>query len=1125
VRKSTSSSILIIVTSLLLVLSFFTASTIQAQLTEGTIDGIVTDASGASVNGAKVSITNNGTQAAVEAITDTSGYYRVAHLPPGAYSLRVQASGFKVANVEHVAVNVNAVSRADVHLQVGSVTETVNVTDVVPLIQTEEGRLSDTLATRVVNDLPLNGRQVYQLVTLQPGVTATTAPVISSVPSPTSSVTFDFGFIANGATPRGNNFVLDGISNNNEWLGGQPLIYPSLESVQELQVQTLNFSAEYGRNNGAIVQVITKSGTNDFHGTVFYSGRNTVLNARNFFDTVEKTPLQQNQFGFSLGGPIRKDKTFFFIDYEGSRLKDGAPAIITTENPAHRAQLIADNPDTFGSMFLQDFPGPNCSDGTTDPTIPTCQASVSQIAHNSADQYMVRGDHRFGAHDQLFARWVNTLASGDVARQELLGAGNRGFGAPFDGFFAALAIGYTHTFSNTLMNDLRFSYTRNNSKIGFTIPPSSSTANILKAAGKPQDFFGDLVIDDGTIPFGGELFIPRDFVFNNYGINETVLYNKGPHAFKFGVEWRHIQENSNYTLETHPFYEFASIDAFAADAAYLVAATINRQPDSAQFGQFTDTPRHFRWSQWGLFAQDDWKINPRLTLNLGLRWDIFGTPNETQGILTNIVLGSGTTRAELLGGATVGRVSSMWDTDYHDFAPRIGLAWDPFGHGTTVVRSGFSMAYNEAYSNLYTNASRLNPPDASTMFVEPDVFIGTNVNYTFPFVPSTDFANPTTANGGVVGVTSTPSGVDKHLRGAYAMQWFLGVQHQFLHDYAFSINYVGTRGVGGYTREDFNRFDGDICNVTTCDFTNDRFAPGWGQLTYVSNESHSTYHGLNAQLKRSMSHGLLFTANYTLGKVLDNVTEGGLGDYFNVNSYGGLYSGVADIENPKADRGPSEFDVQQRFTLSALWSLPFFNGKSGVDKVLGGWQLNTIIALQSGRPFDVFCGLAWFAGCDFNEDGLAYDRPDRPAGIKTTGFSNQQLVDGVFGNPSFTSAIPDPQVYINGIQRSSLASSVFCPSGMNSILTFDPQCLTVGTNGNMGRNSFRGPAFKDVDFSVFKNFNIREHLDLQFRWEIFNLFNRVNLFNPTGDMGSSQFGRSTAAFAPRQMQFGLKLVF
>jgi outer membrane receptor protein involved in Fe transport len=1095
--------------------------TLPAQLTEGVIDGTITDSSGAVVSGAKVSVKNAATDFAVETKTDNIGYYRVPHLAPGAYEVRVERTSFKTAVVKDVVVNVGVITRADVSLQVGSASDTIVVSAATPLVQTEEGRLASTLTTQEVTNLPLNGRQVYQLVSLEPGVTATDAPLISSVPSPTSSVTFDFGYIANGSTPRGNNFVLDGNSNNNEWLGGTPVIYPSLDAIQELQIQTLNFSAEYGRNNGTVVNVVTKSGTNDLHGTAFYSGRNTALNARNFFDQAGKTPLQQNQFGFSLGGNIVRDKTFFFVDYEGSRLKDGAPTEVLVESPAF-FQMVTLAP--IAAQFFSDFPAPPCID--TIPSAPEyCHAVSSQVERNQADQYLLRADHRFSEHDQFYARWVNTLASGDVARQELLGAGMRGFTAPFDGFFADLGLGYTHVFTSSTLNDLRFAFTRNNSKISFGIPPNSATAGVLKAAGKAPDAFGDLVFDDGVIPMGGELFIPRDFVFNTFAVTDTLTHEIGRHALKIGFQFRHIQENSNYTLETHPFYEFGSIFDFAADAPYLVAATVNRTEPcpSATCGQFTDTPRHFRWSQWAAFVQDDWKVTSRLTVNAGVRYEVFGTPSETNGLLTNIVLGPGSNIFQRIGSASVGRVKSMWNTDYDNFAPRLGLAWDPTGKGTSAIRAGFSVAYNEPYSNLYTNVSRLNPPDAATMFVEPSIFIGTNVNYHFPFVPSTDFSNPTSPNGGVDFVSITPNGVDPNLRTAYSMQWFLGLQHEFLRDFGISVNYVGTRGVGGYTREDFNRFDGDHCNVTTCVFpySASRLAPGWGQITYISNESQSNYHGFNAQLRKRFSHDFMFTANYTFGKVVDNVTEGGLGDYFNVNSYAGLYSGVQDIQNPNGDRGPSEFDVRHRFTFTGIWNLPSPKGSAAMNKILGGWQLNGIITLQSGRPFDVFCGLAWFLGCDFNMDDLAYDRPNRPAGIKTSGFSNQDLTSGIFGDPTLTFYGPTFE------SRTSAASQVFCPNGLNSLFDFGPgtQCLPDGTNGNLSRNAFRGPAFKDVDFSVFKNTKVGERLNIQFRAEFFNLFNRVNLFNPIGDMGNPQFGKSTAAFNPRQIQLGLRILF
>jgi carboxypeptidase family protein/TonB-dependent receptor-like protein len=1113
---------------LLLVGLAFCAGASRAQFTEGTIDGNVTDTSGAVVSDAAVQVTNVQTGISTEAKTDPSGFYRVLHLQPGTYTVTVTVAGFKKTVLDNIPVNVNNTTRVDARVNPGTLNETVEVTAAAPLVQTEEGRLTNTITTREVENLPLNGRQVYQLVTEEPGVTATNAPVVSSVPSPTSSVTFDFGFIANGSTPRGNNFVLDGTSNNNEWLGGTPLIYPSLDAIQEVQVQTLNFSAEYGRNNGAIVNVVTKSGSNDFHGSLFYADRNTAYDARNFFDNFgQKAPLQQNQFGFAFGGPIKKDKTFFFMDYEGSRLKDSQPVVVTSETPLTRGKAA---PGSLAAMFFQDFPGPPCLE-TPGPADPTCQAESPQIERNQADQYIIRVDHHVNSANQVFARWDSTLASGDVARQELFGAGIRGFTAPFDGSFGDLATGYTHQFSSNTLNDFRFSYSRNSSHISFGMPRNSETAGILRSAGLPQSDFAWLFFDDGTLPFGGELYVPRDFVFNTFKLNETLLHIAGRHSLKLGFEFNRIQENSNYRLFSSPFLEFSSIGAFAAGATpYLEEATVNAEFGTPNYGQFTDTPRHFRWNRWAAFVQDDWKVTPRLTLNLGLRWDVFATPSETKGELSNIILGPGSNLSQRIANnaTTVGRVKQLWDTDYHNFAPRIGLAWDPIGKGTSAIRSGFSIAYNEPYSNLYTNASRLNPPEANTAFVEPSLGIGTTnpIPYSFPFQPDPDFAvGPPAKNGGIPGLDITPNGVDPHLRTAYAMQWFLGVQHSIGHDYGFTLNYVGTRGVGGYTREDFNRFAGDICNQAACSFANNRLNFGWGQITYISNESSSNYEGLNAQFRRNYAHNLTFTANYTFGKVLDNLTEGGLGDYFNTNGYGLLYSGVSDIGKPHQDYGPSEFDVRHRFTLTGLWNVPAPKGAGMLNKVLAGWALNTILSLQSGRPFDVYCGTAWFNGCDFNMDGLPYDRPNRPAGIKTAGFSNTQFVNGLFGNPALTFSP-------SGFSRTSPALQTFCPNGLNSILDFGPvnsgpgsQCVPVGTDGNLRRNAFRGPSFKDVDLALVKSTAVSERIKVEFRAEAFNLFNRVNLYNPIGDLSSPQFGKSTAAFPARQLQLGLKVLF
>ncbi len=1093
------------------------AVNLQAQWTEGTVAGVITDATGAAVSGASVKVVNQRTSRVDETKTDEIGFYRVPHLQPGSYQVRVNAKGFKVAVLENVAVNVNTTTRADAQLQVGAVQESVEVTGAPSIVQTEEGRLADTISYRQVQELPLNGREVYQLATLQPGVTATNSPVISNTVSPNSPVTFDFGFISNGSTPRGNNFLLDGNTNNNEWLGGTPVIFPSVDSIQELQVQTLNFSAEYGRNNGAIVNVITRSGSNELHGSVFYFHRNTAVNARNYFDEQQKTPLMQHLFGFSLGGPIAKNKTFFFVDYEGSRRKDGQARVVTVETPEFRALVHAQRPASIADRFLSNFPGPACVSGTqkdigslVDPAfgplagpgaldgVPdTCSATPSQIQASRADQYMVRVDHQFSERDRVFVRWVSNDAFADVGRQELFGRANvRGFGAPLDGLFADLGADYTHQFSKNLLNDFRFAYSRNHSVIRFTIPSGSVLDQLVSA--KTPDFFAHLSFDDGLVGMGGPVYIPRDILFNTFSYADTMFHTVNRHALKFGFEARNIREDDNYQLETRPFYEFNSMFDFANDQPWLSEALVNRDPASPNFGNFSDNRRKFSWWQWALFVQDDWKVRHNLTLNLGLRYEVFSNPSESEGRLANVILGSGSDLSTQIASATVGRTKQLFKTDRNNFAPRVGLAWDPTGKGTTAVRSGFSVAYVEPFSNLYTNTSRFDPPDSTFLDVFPAFGVGTNINYQFPFQPSPDYKNAVSANGGVQGINIAPNGVLPTLRTAYSMQWFLGLQQEFLRSYAVSLNYVGTRGVKLYTRSDPNRVTGDVCNATTCDFTIDRLNPGWGTLFYIDNGSSSTYHGFNLQVKKNYSHGFMLTGNYTFGKVLDLVSDAGLGDY--TNSGQPQYIVQSDARKPSLDRGPSEFDVRHRFTLMGLWDLPSPKSRGVVQKILGGWQYNWIVAVQSGRPFSVYCSQAWFAGCDFNMDGDQNDRPNRPANIKTNGWSTSQFASGIF-------QVTD-----------------FCPNGLVAFYLGTP-CVPVGTNGNLPRNIFRGPKFASVDMAFFKNTQVTERLKVQFRTEIFNTLNRTNLYQPVGDLGSPNFGKSLAAFAARQIQFGLKFLF
>jgi len=1120
-----------------LVFIFIFCATAYAQFTEGTVVGTITDTSGAAVAGATVKIVNQQTGHVDETKTDGIGFYRVPHLQPGSYQVRVAATGFKLSVVDSVVVNVNTTTRADAKLQVGTVQETVEVTGGAPLVQTEEGRLADIISHREVQELPLNGREVYQLAALQPGVTSTNSPVVSNTASPNSPVTFDFSFISNGSTARGNNFLLDGNTNNNEWLGGTPVIFPSVDSIQELQVQTLNFSAEYGRNNGAIVNVVTRSGGNSFHGSGFYFHRNTALNARNYFDFQQKSPLLQHLFGASFGGPIIKNKTFFFVDYEGSRRKDGQPQVFTVETQAFRDLVHAQRPGGLADQFFTNFAGPPCVSGSEkdigslqDPSLgplagpgdpdgvaDICSAIPSQIQASRADQYLVRFDHQFSAKDKVFARWVANDAFAQVGRQELLGANVRGFQAPLNGYFADLGADYAHQFSSNSLNDFRFAYSRNHGVISFRVP-SGSVHDQLVTAGTP-DSFASLFSGDGLTGFGGAVYIPRDILFNTFSYADTIFNSVRRHALKYGFEARNIRETSDYQLETRPYYLFNSMFDFANDEPWWEEALVNRDPTSPNFGNFSSTPRKFSWWQWALFFQDDWKVRSNLTLNLGLRYEVFGNPGEAQGRLSNIVLGPGSDFPTQIAGATVERVKQLFKTDWNNFAPRVGISWDPTGKGMTALRSGFSIAYAEPFSNLYTNSSRFNPPDSTFLDVDPVFGVGTDINYQFPFQPSPDFKNPVTANGGAEGLKIAPNGVLPNLRTAYSMQWFFGLQQQLGSSYAVSMNYVGTRGVKLYARTDPNRFTGDICNAQTCDYTDDRLAPGWGQLFYVTNGTNSTYHGFNLEVKKNYTHGFMLSGNYTFGKVIDLGSDAGLADFRNTSEP--LYITQVDALQPRLERSPSEFDVKHRVTLLGLWDLPSPK-KSGVaQKILGGWQYNWIVALQSGRPFSVYCTLYWFQGCDFNMDAEVNDRPNRPANLKTSGWSTSQFASGVFGDPSQTYDPTDASI-------TSVAIQTFCPYIIpfyNAPINDRSPCVPVGTNGNLSRNVFRGPNSASVDMAFFKNTQITEHLKMQFRAEMFNSFNHTNLWQPVGDMGSPLFGQSTTASASRQIQFGLKFLF
>jgi len=1073
----------------------FAATVSWTQVTEGGLNGYVLDPKGNVLANSQVTVTNVGRGQQRVVLTDGNGFYQFQFLIPGTYELKATHEGFSTGLVKGIQVQTNGLARADVQLAIGSVQAIVDVTDAIPLINTEEARVANTLSQAEVQDLPTPGRDVYSLSLLQPGTTATLAPAISD----TGFNEFNYGTSANGAGPRGNVFVVDGVSNNNEWLGGTPAISPSVESIQSFQVQTANFSAEYGRGNGSVSVITTRSGTNKFHGSVYDYLRNPMFDARYTFDQpgVGRSYIKQNNFGFAFGGPIRRDKTFFFVNYEGIRGTDSQTLLSYGETPEFRQDLATYRPTAIANAQFQAYPSGPCVPGTAVDTgsiflktlpletvqaipyyqfidgpldgIPDfCTTSYVDAHPVSGNQVLARVDHSLGKQDTFFARFLYTHNTTDTGREELNGAVTRGFKAPFHGTFPSGMLSYTHVFNPNLLNDLHFMVARSDFGIGFTAPKSGSN-------NYPWLFF-----DSGTTPFGGEVFVPRTFVFNNFSLSDAVSVTRGRHSLKFGFDVEHLQENSNYQSETYGFYEFQDPFTFGNDGPYYTEASVNPVT-----GQFTGTPRNFRQTWWGMFAQDNWKLSRRLTVNLGLRYDVFRAPSEAHGVLANMKFGSGSTTAERVASATVGRVGHLFNTDYNNFAPRIGFAFDPYGSGNTVIHGSFSMAYLPPYSNLYTNASRFNPPDTAFPSVFP-LYYGGTISYGIPAIASPGFETGLSPAGGIPGVRVSISGVDNNLKTAYSEQWFFGIQHRLAGQYSFTADYVGTRGVGLYIRNDINRFTGDR---TSSAVGAARFNPNFSGTTFIQNGPGSNYNGLNLQLQRQLKNNYGFTINYTWSKGLDYVSDPGLGDYSNVSTP--LYNGTMDQQNPGLDYGPSDFDARHKVSAYGSWILPNHFSNSMARSIIGGWQVNGTLVLQSGRPFSVICTNILY--CDYNGDGDGYDRPNTPAfGNTKTGLSRSDYIKGIFVVADF----PNPNVG-----------------------------NTLGKNGNLGRNTFRGPGYADVDASIFKTFTMPHETSLEFRAEAFNLFNRVNLYLPHSNLSQALFGQSTAAFSARNIQLALKFRF
>jgi carboxypeptidase family protein/TonB-dependent receptor-like protein len=1055
-----------------------------AQVTEATLKLSIADAQNNSVAGASIEITNEDTGLKRTVVTDNNGQVMVAGLPSGSYALSLKAAGFKTFSQKNLKLGVGQMAELKILLSVGDVEEVVNIEAGAAQLQiASEGRVADTLDQKKVSELPIPQRDVYALPKLSSGATFIPGAANSTKLTNSPVVT------VNGNRYRGNNYVLDGAMNSNSNNSGEPAIVPSIESIEEAQVQTNNFSSEFGRGNGAVINLRTKSGTNQFHGRLWEFHRNASLNARNFFAT-DNPPLVYNQFGGNIGGPVIKDKTFFFANYEGTRNAAGRTASFQVETPQLRDYVHHIAPESIADQLLTRFAAPapqqigscvsasnNClsvGGGNFISTNGTLFTTINDyIRYN---QFLGRIDHSFNdGKDKIYGRYIfedqadNSGATSGSVSQSGLGRVLRGERGAFAGRFSNTNLGYTRVFKRAV-NDLRFAF-----------------QTIRTNRGNDDAVVPQITVTGWTAGWG-DFFNSSATKIRTYEIRDVLTLDRGRHALRIGGEFRRLFKGLALGSPDAGAYTFTSIASFIADQPFRQTLTVN--PDT---GEPTNFPRYFAQFETAFFFQDDWKVNSRLNLNLGLRHDYFGDVHEREGRLSSLVFGPGETFRERLANASLTRVERLYLPEKTNFSPRIGLAYDPFGDGKSALRAGFSLAYQPHHGQSISGARAL-PPDALQGVVQPSNKIGTTIRYGIPVPFNPDFGRGLNAQGGV----NTPTGqnairptgfvVNPTIKTQYSESWFLNLQREAWKGLVVEAGYTGTRGVNLERIDDLNRFAGDLL-----DGREDRINPNFGTLLFVTNGVNSIYHAMTFEVRRNLSRRFSLQANYRWSKWLDTSSDTSTGQFADNSEPG---KGAVDIDCLRCERGLSLFDIPHRFSAQLLWLPAWTSGNKWLSFAANGWQLATIFTKQSGRPFSVWNGAAATAGGDYNLDGGGgavgggfYDRPNAPSpGAIKTSFANKDFLDGLFPAGAFPAPAP-------------------------------------GQSGTLGRNTFRGPNFSSVDLSLSRNFTVLEGKQIQIRFEAFNAFNNVNLYLPNADLSLSNFGKSTQAFEARTLQIGARFIF